>query len=300
MRAAFLFGILRSMRLPKILCIVVGDALARRGTHPSLDALFRSAGAPGEPPPLAHHSKWKEWIFRIGQDPSVDSLTVLGNLLEEFMDLPPDQDTPEYESWNEDKERIQAALAEVGLRYYRFGRLLPEGSVAPAVRESEVREAPRTRPKNVDEVLDIVVRGLPRAMHPLTHRRKGSQELSFNSEYDVQDLLHALLRPWVSDIRPEEFTPSYAGSSTRMDFLLPAYDLVVEVKIVRDRVHARKVGDELIIDIDHYRCHPKCERLWCVIYDPEKLIANPDGLKEDLEGSRMVKGQQVDVRIYVL
>lgn len=37
-----------------------------------------------------------------------------------------------------------------------------------------------------------------------------------------------------------------------------------------------------------------------MIYDPEKLIANPDGLKEDLEGSRMVKGQQVDVRIYVL
>ncbi|WP_315739640.1 hypothetical protein [Escherichia coli] len=80
-----------------------------------------------------------------------------------------------------------------------------------------------------------MVKGLQRAMHPLTHRRKGSQSLSFSNEYDVQDLLHALLRPWVQDIRPEEFTPSYAGSSTRMDFLLPAHKLVLETKIVRKR-----------------------------------------------------------------
>ena len=73
-----------------------------------------------------------------------------------------------------------------------------------------------------------------------------------------------MLRPWISDIRPEEFTPSYAGSSTRMDLLLPAHGLVIETKIIRDRVHAKRVGDELIIDIDHYRKHPDCRRLWCV------------------------------------
>ncbi|MEP6534302.1 MAG: hypothetical protein ABJF23_03230 [Bryobacteraceae bacterium] len=60
-------------------------------------------------------------------------------------------------------------------------------------------------------------------------------------------------RPWISDIRAEEFTPSYAGSSTRMDFLLPAHGLVIETKIIRDRPHAKHVGNELIIDIDHYR-----------------------------------------------
>ena len=82
--------------------------------------------------------------------------------------------------------------------------------------------------------MEVLVKGLRRAMHPLTHRRKGAQPLTFANEYDVQDPLHALLRPWVADIRPEEFTPSYAGSSTRMDFLLPAYRVVIETKIVRD------------------------------------------------------------------
>src|SRR5208337_5678311 len=101
------------------------------------------------------------------------------------------------------------------------------------------------KPSNISELLDVLVKGLRRAMHPLTHRRKGAQSLTFSNEYDVQDLLHALLRPWVADIRPEEFTPSYAGSSTRMDFLLPAHRLVLELKFVRDRGHASKIGDEL-------------------------------------------------------
>jgi hypothetical protein len=102
-------------------------------------------------------------------------------------------------------------------------------------------------PKDTKELLEVRVSGLRRAMHPLTHRRKGSAILSFSTEYDVQDLLHALLRPSVRDIRPEEFTPSYAGSRTRMAFLRPNYGLVVETKIVRDRGHAKKIGDELIL-----------------------------------------------------
>jgi hypothetical protein len=137
-------------------------------------------------------------------------------------------------------------------------------------------------------------------MHPLTHRRKGAQALSFDSEYDVQDLLHSLLRPWVGDIRPEEFTPSYAGSSTRMDFLLPVHSLVVEMKFVRDRTHAKSIGNELIIDIEHYRRHPACKFLWCVIYDSAHLLTNAEGLVRDLEGHRMMPDGQVATKIFIL
>jgi hypothetical protein len=126
-------------------------------------------------------------------------------------------------------------------------------------------------------------------MHPLTNRRKGAQALSFSSEYDVQDLLHALLRPWVGDIRPEEFTPSYAGSSTRMDFLLFKHKTVLELKFVRDRDHAKKIGDELIVDIEDYQQHPDCKHLWCVVFDPNHLLRNAEGLKTDLEGPRTTK-----------
>lgn len=156
------------------------------------------------------------------------------------------------------------------------------------------------KPSTVEELLERIVKGLPRAIHPLRHRRKGATSLGFANEYDVQSLFHALIAPWVRDIRPEEYTPSYAGSSTRVDFLLAEYELVVELKYVRDRAHARKVGDELIIDIAHYASHPKCRKLWAVIHDPNGLVQNPDGLIADLEGERADNRGKLSVRLWVL
>ena len=291
------------MRLSRSLCSVVGDVIASTVSHATLDALFFSAGAPGEPPVLSHHGKWKEWLFRTGQDPNTDSLAVLGNILEEFMDLPQKFGTPEYDEWRAKRDSVLSVLDENDLRYFRFGRILPQGEAATKT-TAAANPSPATtnpsKPTNIEELLEVIVKGLRRAMHPLTHRRKGVQPLAFGNEYDVQDLLHALLRPWISDIRPEEFTPSYAGSSTRMDFLLPTHKLVIETKIIRDRSHAKRVGDELIIDIDHYRKHPDCELLWCVIYDPDHLITNADGLRVDLEGTRATRDQKVNVRLFIL
>jgi hypothetical protein len=56
----------------------------------------------------------------------------------------------------------------------------------------------------------------------------------------------------------------------------------------------------LIVDIEHYRRHPTCDRLWCVIYDPEQLIANPAGLIKDLEGRRSIPDGSIAVRVHVL
>ena len=293
-------------------CAAVADILS--GSHTTLDEIFLAAGAPGPPPDLPHHSKWKTWLFRAGNDSSVDSLSLLGNLIEEFMDLPP---LPSDESisnllgidfdplteYNMKRERLVNVLEEHGYRYYRGGRVLPiNGASTYAVDEGAFVQikAEKIKPSTVEELLQIIVRGLPRAIHPLTHRRKGAASLSFETEYDIQDLLHALLRPWIADIRPEEFTPSYAGTSTRMDFLLPSYKLVIETKLVRDKTHATKNGNELIIDIEHYRRHPDCDCLWCVIFDQMHFIPNPFGLISDLEGQRSTRDGKVDVRVIIL
>jgi len=288
-----------NVRLSRGLCAVVASVL--NGSHAQLNALFMSAGAPGEPTDESHGSKWKNWLFRAGQDPEVDSLNVLGNLLEEFMDVAPTEGDA-FTEWNLQRERVVVALEEEGLRYYRGGRVLPNGTppqeIGPAF-EASAKAAP-AMPKSIEDVLTRLVRGLPRAMYPLSNRRKGATALGFRSEYDVQDLLHAILRPWVADIRPEEFTPSYAGSSTRMDFLLPAHSLVIEVKLVRDAAHARQIGRELTIDIAHYRAHPGCNFLWCVVYDPDKLIPNVAGLVGDLSGVVQSPQGAVTVRVEVV
>ncbi len=291
-----------NIRLHSAVCAVVAGALGGRyRTHATLNRLFLAAGAPGPPPDLSHAAKWKEWLFSAGNDPNVDTLSLLGGLLEEFMDRPPDEHSEEFPIWKKSRDQVVQALEKIGLRYYRFGRVLPTGQTPPET-GSFVRQEQHDPPKptEIEELLNILIHGLRRAMHPLTHRRKGAQPLSFSTEYDVQDLLHALLRPWVADIRPEEFTPSYAGSSTRMDFLLPTYKIVLELKYVRDRNHAKKIGDELIVDINHYQQHPDCKRLWCVVFDQDHLLTNAAGLKNDLEGERSTKDGSVHVKVVVL
>jgi len=116
----------------------------------------------------------------------------------------------------------------------------------------------------------------------LTQRRGGRPTLEVKDEYDVQDLLHALLRLYFDDIRPEEWTPSYGGGSSRMDFLLKGHDIVVEAKMTRKGLTAKEVSEQLIIDAAKYGQHPECKTLVCLVYDPAALLKNPRGIERDL------------------
>jgi hypothetical protein len=101
-------------------------------------------------------------------------------------------------------------------------------------------------------------------------------------EYDVQDLLHSLIRLYFNDIRKEEWTPSYAGGSSRMDFLLKEEQIVIEVKKTRVGLNDKELGRQLIEDKERYKQHPDCKKLVCFVYDPEGRINNPKGLQNDL------------------
>ncbi|MCS4293769.1 putative RNA-binding Zn-ribbon protein involved in translation (DUF1610 family) [Comamonas sp. BIGb0152] len=113
-------------------------------------------------------------------------------------------------------------------------------------------------------------------------RHANRETLVVNDEYDVQDLLHALLHLYFDDIRREEWTPSYAGGSSRVDFLLKSEQIIIEVKKTRATLRARELGDELLIDCQRYKAHPDCKRLFCFVYDPDGWISNPRGLENDL------------------
>lgn len=117
----------------------------------------------------------------------------------------------------------------------------------------------------------------------IRNRHDGRTTLTINDEYDVQDLLHSLLKIDFDDIRPEEWTPSYAGKSSRVDFLLKSEKIVIEIKKTREKLEDKKIGEELIIDIARYQSHPDCNHLICFVYDPESRISNPVGLTNDLE-----------------
>jgi hypothetical protein len=130
----------------------------------------------------------------------------------------------------------------------------------------------------------------------LRSRHAERSTLDITDEYDVQDLIHALLRLYFDDVRPEEWVPSYGGSCSRTDFLLPQIDTVIETKRTRQGLNARAIGEQLIIDIAKYKRHPQCRRLVCFVYDPEGRVANPRGIESDLTGS----DQGIDVQVFIL
>lgn len=126
----------------------------------------------------------------------------------------------------------------------------------------------------------------------LAVRHDKRNTLEIDDEYDVQDLLHGLLRLFFDDVRQEQWTPSYAGKSSRMDFLLRKESIVIETKMTRGTLGLKELGDQLIIDIERYKKHPDCRILICFVYDPEGYIANPNGIENDLnrqEGDLLVK-----------
>lgn len=112
-------------KLPVVVCAVVNEVLP--GSHAILDALFKNAGAPGDPPPLSHATKWKMWLMRASEDPNTDAHQVLGKVLEEFMEAPPPDDSAGVSNWQEQKKRVEDVLEKYGLRYLRGGRIVETG-----------------------------------------------------------------------------------------------------------------------------------------------------------------------------
>ncbi|HEY5959207.1 MAG TPA: hypothetical protein VIV60_21765 [Polyangiaceae bacterium] len=120
----------------------------------------------------------------------------------------------------------------------------------------------------------------------LRSHRTGRHGVKLDDEYDVQFLLGGLLRVYFDDVETESWTPSYAGGSARMDFLLPQEQTAIEVKYASTALRNKKLREQLIVDCDYYRQHPRCSRLICFIYDRHGDVDNPRGFESALTESR--------------
>jgi hypothetical protein len=172
---------------------------------------------------------------------------------------------------------MAVANARGGVRQWFFG----EPDVKDVTDELITTPSVSLVPRNADAIGLLCAR-FHLIAKQLRDRRAGRSTLDISDEYDVQDLMHALLWIFFDDVRKEVWTPTYAGRSSRVDFLLPTEQIVVETKKTRVTLGAKELGDELLVDIAHYKEFPSCKRLICFVYDPEERIVNPRGLERDL------------------
>lgn len=156
-------------------------------------------------------------------------------------------------------------------------------SVKKLLREVELKIGiTKLEPLNAIEQLSRLCNKFHQVAIQLRNRRGNRDTLIIKDEYDVQDLMHALLKINFDDVREEDFTPSHAGQNTRVDFLLKEERIVLEIKKTRSSLKDSQIGSELLLDINRYENHPDCDTLYCFVYDPTSEISNPKGLENDL------------------
>lgn len=155
-----------------------------------------------------------------------------------------------------------------------------------SVRDNPLPEKKEPFTTNVTELLEKILKNFHRCCRQLLIRHAQKETLKIENEYDVQDLLHAILKLHFDDVRAEVSTPQYAGRNSRIDFILNEHDIAIEVKKTRGNLKDKEIGDELLIDIAKYQqSYPKIKLLICFVYDPEELVINPIGLESDLNST---------------
>jgi hypothetical protein len=135
------------------------------------------------------------------------------------------------------------------------------------------------------QAIDLICSRFHAVARQLRRRYSNRPTLDISDEYDVQDLLHSLLKLFFDDIRAEDPAPTRAGASSRLDFVLKKEQMVIEAKKTRATLKEKELGEELIIDLARYQAHPDCKLLYCFVYDPDGYIRNPQGIENDLSGT---------------
>jgi len=137
-------------------------------------------------------------------------------------------------------------------------------------------------PQDANRIVENVFERFHLVATEMCQRHDNRPSLKANDEFDVQDLLRSLMRIYFDDVRDEEWTPSYAGASARMDLLLKNEQIVIETKMTRNGLGQKQIREQLIIDKTYYKGHKDCKKLYCFVYDPTGKIKNPRGFERDL------------------
>jgi hypothetical protein len=116
----------------------------------------------------------------------------------------------------------------------------------------------------------------------LKNRHSGKQPIIIEDEYDVQDLLNALLHLSFDSVQKEEYLQRFGGKNPKIDFFIPER-IGIEVKKVKDRAHSKRIVEEISADKDLYSKDSRIRELYFFIYDPDSKITNRVDFKQDLE-----------------
>ncbi len=146
-------------------------------------------------------------------------------------------------------------------------------------------------------MVEQLCKRLPQAARILAVRsRKGKKAYEISDEYDVQDLLHALLRAYLKYSVQEDPLPKVAGAkSSRADISIEELGVLIEVKYVHGREDQKRLFEEYSQDLVLYAQWSHLRTLVYLIYNSADLR---DGEAfEKLSSTQEIGGKRFDVKV---
>lgn len=113
-------------------------------------------------------------------------------------------------------------------------------------------------------------------------RKDSRPTVEIEDDYDLQDLLRALLKMEFDEVGTDEWTPPYAGSVPRTTLLLNREQIAIVAKKTRSGMTTKEIAEQVSADSAFYSAHNRCTTLFCFVYDPEGRIGSPKRLETDL------------------
>lgn len=137
---------------------------------------------------------------------------------------------------------------------------------------------------------------LPDSARVLATRQRGRVPFELNDEYDVQDLLHAVIRAYFKySVREEPVGRVGGGKSSRADLAFEDIGTIVEVKFVHGPNDQNRIVEEFAQDLVHYsKWHPLKTFVY-MIYNSRDL-RDPEAL-EKLGGGHEIAGKKYQTHI---
>jgi hypothetical protein len=190
-------------------------------------------------------------------------------------------------------EQHYAELAAAGVLSISDGRLVPFENGTDFTNQLLFATDDVSAPAPSVALLLQLCERLPQAARFLASRRAGKQPYKIVDEYDVQDLLHAVIRTYFKYSIDEEPLGKVGGArSARADLALPDINTLIEVKFVRGPKDQQRIVEEFAQDLLLYTAWAPLQTFIYMIYnsadlrDPEAVARLQGNGKTELNGKR--------------
>jgi hypothetical protein len=148
---------------------------------------------------------------------------------------------------------------------------------------------------NVSTIFQIC-RRLRHTAQTLSARKRKKPNFVIADEYDVQDLLLAVLRAHLKQVISEEpFSKVANAASGRADLAIQKLGVLIEVKLARTADDQRRILDDFGKDLNLYAKWPHLKHLIFFIYNSH-LLADAEAF-EELDGPKEISGRRFNVKV---